>query len=271
MKSSTKKEAYLEGSLMPEAKFLRDIYYLALARYQLASKHAKNKVILDAGCGSGYGSETLVKAGAKKVFGIDLAARSIHYAQAHHSHKNLIFRQGNLSKLDFPDKFFDLICIFEAIEHIKNYQQAVNEFYRVLKPGGLLIISTPNKALYSPGTKKPFYPFHYHEFYLNDFEKMLSKFKIQQILGQYIRGRKLLLYSPWNPKRALRTIFANLPISLKKTITRLYLKSYYWAYKNKFYFPPDIKVSDVYFAKNLSQTREFVAICQKPKEKNGLK
>ncbi len=266
-----KERNYLEGSLMPEAKFLRDIYYLALARYQLACQFAKNKVILDAGCGSGYGSETLAKAGAKKVYGIDLADRSVRYSQAHHSHKNLVFRQGDLSKLDFPDNFFDLVCTFETIEHIKNYEHAVNEFYRVLKPGGLLIISTPNKAIYSPGTKKPFYPFHYHEFYFSDFKKMLSKFKIQQILGQYIRGRKPLLYSRLNPKRALRNIFANMPISFKKVITRLYLKSYYWAYKNKIYSPPDIKVSDVYFAKDLTKTREFVAICQKPKEKNGLK
>ena len=255
---------YLEGSLMPQAKFIQDIYYLALARYQLACQYAQSKVILDAGCGSGYGSEELARAGAKKVYGVDLAADSIDYCQTHHSHPNLIFKQGDLTELDFPDNFFDLICAFETIEHIKDYRKAIAEIYRVLKPGGILIISTPNKAIYSPDTKKPFYPFHYHEFYLEDLKKMLKDFQIQKIWGQYIKGHKMLRYSSWNPKRWIRILFANLPFPMKIFATRLYLKIYFLAFKKGIYRPKEIKPSDVYLSDDLAKTRVFVALCQKP-------
>ena len=171
-----------------------------------------------------------------------------------------------MTRLDFPDNFFDLICAFEVIEHIKDYKKALAEFYRVLKPGGLLLISTPNKAIYSPDSKKPFYPFHFHEFYLEDLKTMLKDFQIQKIWGQYIKGRKMLRYSAWNPKRWIRIIFANLPFPTKVLATRLYLKIYFLAFKKGIYRPKEIKPSDVYLSDNLAQTRVFVAICQKTKE-----
>lgn len=261
-----KQRGYLEGSLMPEAKFLQDIYFLALARYELACRHAQDKVILDVGCGSGYGSEQLSLAGAKKVYGVDLVADSIRYCQTHHARKNIIFKQGDLTRLDFDDNFFDMVCTFETIEHIKDYQKAIGEIYRVLKPGGMLIISTPNKAVYSPDTKKPFYPFHFHEFYLRDLKTMLNSFRIKTIQGQYIKGRKMMLYPRRHPKRMIRIIYANLPFMMKILATRLYLKIYFFLYQKGLYRPKEIKPSDVYLSDDLANTRVFVAVGQKPRE-----
>lgn len=253
----------LEGSIMPKAKFLQDLYLLALARYQLAGKFAKDKTILDIGCGSGYGSQTLIDNGAKKVYGVDLAKDSIDYCKKHHSHRNLTFQQGDITQLVFKDNFFDLICVFETIEHVKDYQKAIQEIYRVLKPGGMLFISTPNKAVYSPDTKKPFYPFHYHEFYLKDLKNMLKPFKVKKIQGQFIKGKKMLQYSPWNPKRWVRIFYANLPFVIKIGVTRSYLKIYHWLYQTKILRPNKIQLSDVYLSDNLTDTRVLVAICEK--------
>ena len=261
----------LEGSIMPQAKFLQDIYGLAISRYQLATKYAQNKIILDAGCGAGYGANILAKSGAKKVYGIDIVAESIQYCQSKYLLKNLIFKRADLTNLDFPNNYFDLVSMFETIEHVKNYSKAIDEIYRVLKPGGLLILSTPNKAVYSPGTFKPFYPFHFYEFYLEDLKKMLADFEVQKILGQYVRGRKLLLYSRWNPKRLIRIIYANLPHTIKIWATRTYLRVFSWLYVKKIYQSAKIKLSDVYFSKNTAKTREFVVICQKPKSLNEKK
>lgn len=257
----------LEGSIMPHAKFMQDLYFYALARYQLASCYVKDKVVLDAGCGAGYGAEALAKAGAKKVFGVDIAPNSIQYCRENYSRQNLTFKIGDAARLDFRDNFFDLIVAFETIEHIKDYRQAISEFYRVLKPGGKLIISTPNKAVYSPGTKKPFYPFHFHEFYLEELQKMLEPFQIEKIQGQYIKGKQMMIYGDWDPRRILRIIFANLPFAIKRAITRLYLRFYFWLYRKKIYKPSKIKISDVYFSDNLGQTRIFVVLCQKPEGK----
>lgn len=268
---SAKEKSYLDGSLMPQAKFLQESYHLALHRYQWASAQAKNKVVLDAGCGSGYGSEQLAKAGAKKVYGVDLAGDSINYCQTHYQNPCLVFARGDLTKLSFGDNFFDLICAFEVIEHIKDYPKALAEFYRVLKPGGILLISTPNKAVYSPDSRRPFYPFHYREFYLADLKEMLKSFEIKKLQGQYIKGRKMMLYGRGNPKRWLRFIFANLPFTLKILATRIYLKIYFYLYRTGLYRPAEIKTEDVYFDDNLTDTRALVAACQKPKGKNEKK
>lgn len=254
---------YLESSLIPaKTKFLHEAQ-ASSARYKLATQYAQDKVILDIGCGAGYGSSKLIRAGAKKVYGVDILANSIEYCLNHHRHPGLFFKQGDITRLDFDDNSFDQICAFEVIEHIKDYQKAVSELHRVLKPGGLLIISTPNKAIYSPDTKKPFHPFHYHEWFLNDFKKILGDFRIQKILGQYFKGSNRLLYPRWSPKRLIRISYANLPSIFKKLIYRWYLKISFCLYRKKIYQPKKIKPSDVYFSKDLSRTRIFVIICQK--------
>ncbi|MFC1656449.1 class I SAM-dependent methyltransferase [Patescibacteria group bacterium] len=268
MKISEKEQSYLEGSLMPEAKFLQESYILALHRYKWVNKFTKNKIILDAGCGSGYGTDMLISGGAKKVYGVDINSKSIEFCKKHYSQKNLVFSEGDLEKLKFPDKFFDCVVAFEVIEHVQNCPKALAEFYRILKPGGVLVFSTPNKKIYSPGTKKPFYPFHYQEFYLEDIKTLLKKFQIQEILGQYIKGKKMLLYPSWHPKRNIRVIYANLPFEIKIVLMRWYLKVYAWIYRTGLY-RTNKQLSDVYFSKNLDTTRIFVVRCTRQKRKNN--
>lgn len=271
MTVSEKEKSYLEGSLMPQAKFLQESYTLAVNRYQWVKRYAKNKVVLDAGCGSGYGADGLIRSGAKKVYGVDINSESIKYCQEHHQQENLEFSIGDLAKLDLPDKSFDLIVAFEVIEHVKDCPKVISEFYRLLKPGGKLILSTPNKKIYSPGTKKSFYPFHWQEFYLEDLKKLLSRFQSLDIFGQFIKGKKMLLYPVWHPKRIIRIIYANLPFIIKIIIMRWYLRTYFWIYRKGIYHPKEIKLSDVYFSKDVNKTRIFVAICQKNKSGKLMK
>lgn len=258
----------LDGSIMPQAEFLQDLYYLALARYDLARKYATNKTVLEVGSGAGYGAAVLATR-AKKVYGIDTCPESIVQSQQKYKQPNLIFRVADVTALDFGANFFDLITAFEVIEHIKDYPQAIKEIYRVLKPGGLLIISTPNKAIYSPGAKKPFYPFHFKEFELNDLRNAFRDFTIVEILGQFIKGKKSLIYSPWNPKRIIRIIFANLPFHVKLLIMKGYLAIFAWLYQSKLLRPQPIKPSDIYFGKNFSQSRSFIIIIRKPRMPKG--
>ncbi len=252
----------LEGSIMPEAKFMRDNYYLALARYQLAADYAPNKVVLEAGSGAGYGAEMLAKV-AKKVYAIDVSKSAVRQSQRKYARKNLKFEIGDITNLNFYDKTFDLIAAFETIEHVKDYNWAISEFRRVLKPGGLLILSTPNKKVYSPGTRKPFYPFHFKEFTLEELKSLLSDFKIKQILGQFIRGRSLLVYKPWNPKRIIRIIFANLPVWLKILIMKLYLNLSYRLYRIGFLRLPEVKLEDIYFNREVFKARSLIIVAQK--------
>lgn len=261
---SSKKTWYLEGSLMPQAMFLGEVFAYHSSRYKFAGKFVKNKIVLDAGSGSGFGSKKLLKAGAKKVYGIDISPDSIKYCQNKYQDKRLIFKRQSLANLDFPDNFFDLVVAFEVIEHIDKHEKALDEIFRVLKPGGILFISTPNKSIYSPDTEKPFYPFHKREFFLKDFLKILKKFKINKILGQYLIGKRYL-YPKWHPKRWIRIIYANLPFWLKRQIVKLVLSFGFIATQLKIFRPKRINQKNICFSKDLDKARVFLAVCQKPK------
>ena len=67
--------------------------------------------------------------------------------------------QGDLRSLEQPDGSFDLIVCFEVIEHVEDPQEIVDELARVLGPGGVLLVSSPNREVYPEGN-----PHHHHEF-----------------------------------------------------------------------------------------------------------
>lgn len=153
-------------------------------RYLLARKYLKAKYkILDASCGSGYGTEILAR-GLNHVIGVDISQEAIEYAKKHHNKENIEYRLADLEQpLDFPPKTFDAVISFETLEHIENRQLLLREFQRVLKNGGFLIISTPNKELTSKiGAENPY---HKKELYKKEFIGSVSKFfKIRELWGQ---------------------------------------------------------------------------------------
>lgn len=100
--------------------------------------------ILDAGCGEGQLLERISKLKYKNLYGADVTKVALEDARK--KVKAKLFLQ-NLNKMSFPDKFFDVVICTEVIEHIPDYKKALNEFKRVLKKKGLLIISFPNEPL----------------------------------------------------------------------------------------------------------------------------
>ncbi|MFF2912166.1 class I SAM-dependent methyltransferase [Paenibacillus sp. NPDC057934] len=155
-------------------------------RYKAISSSLKNMKVLDAGCGTGYGS-LLMSQYALNVTGIDISDETIEWCNSHYeAQKNLNFIQASLDSLPFNDSEFDCIVIFEVIEHVnKEIQNSfLKEAKRVLKPNGILIISTPNKSVY---TDKSGYhnPFHISEFYIDDFKSFLKQeFKNVKLYNQ---------------------------------------------------------------------------------------
>jgi SAM-dependent methyltransferase len=71
--------------------------------------------------------------------------------------------QGNLAELPLPDGSVDIVVNFQVIEHLWDQAQFIAECARVLRPGGLLMISTPNRITFSPGRDTPINPFHTRE------------------------------------------------------------------------------------------------------------
>ncbi|MEM4188840.1 MAG: class I SAM-dependent methyltransferase, partial [Candidatus Hadarchaeum sp.] len=137
--------------------------------------------VLDAACGTGYGSAMLATEGrAARVIGLDISREAIVEASGKYGQiPNLEFMLGSVEDLPFPDDSFDLYTSFETIEHVPNPRKLLAEAVRVLKPGGILLISTPNRTLTNPGKTlgdRPFNRFHLREWSMAEFANLLREF-----------------------------------------------------------------------------------------------
>lgn len=139
-------------------------------RYLSVAKLVKDKTVLDAASGEGYGSSLLAQK-ANQVYGLDIDEDTVERAKKkYESFRNLCFQQGSIAQLPFEDNSIDIVVSFETIEHVSEELQwkYLAEIRRVLKSDGFLIMSTPNKKIYSD--KHDYHnKFHVKEFYRQDF------------------------------------------------------------------------------------------------------
>ena len=156
--------------MIPEHHKGRNIYGTHLGRYMAGCDLVKNKVILDIACGSGYGSK-LMSATAKKVYAVDVDKDTIRYAKDNYAAKNIEYIVGDGAKIPLDDNSVDLVVSYETIEHIEAYKEFLREVKRVLKPKGLLMLSTPNDKEYSKGNH-----FHYFEFTHKQLQAAVGEF-----------------------------------------------------------------------------------------------
>ena len=140
-----------------------------LARYRWASPIALGRRVLDAGCGTAYGSMLLAEAGASEVVGMDRAPEVLDSVRAEMP-DTVVLEEGDVTSLPYEDGRFDLVVCFEVIEHLDDPSRALDEFRRVLSPEGILAVSSPNRDVYPPGN-----PHHVHEFTPPELEGELSR------------------------------------------------------------------------------------------------
>jgi SAM-dependent methyltransferase len=150
-----------------------DLWNEHTARYAFAARLAAEKRVLDAGCGTGYGSSALAQT-ARTVTGLDVAPEAVAFACQHYAAPNVRFLQASCSAMPFAGAGFDLVVAFEVIEHLAEWQEFLQEGLRVLAPGGLFVVSTPNRDYYAESRRfSGPNPFHAHEFDLEEFAREL--------------------------------------------------------------------------------------------------
>jgi len=144
-----------------------------LHRYAIAMEYVKSKTVLDIACGEGYGSNLLAK-DARDVTGVDIDSKTVSDASKKYQKHNLKFVQGKVEEMPVADNSFDVVVSFETLEHSNDHEKIFGEIKRVLKPGGLLIISTPEKKNYSdqPGGQNPY---HLQEVYKHEFIELVKR------------------------------------------------------------------------------------------------
>lgn len=140
-----------------------------LARYHWAAALADGRRVLDAGCGTAYGSAILANAGAKEVVGVDVAAEVLA-AVAPQMPDRVHLQEADVIHLPFEDGSFDFVVCFEVIEHVEATDAVLDELGRVLRDDGVLAISSPNRDAYLPGN-----PHHVREFVPDELEAALAK------------------------------------------------------------------------------------------------
>jgi len=151
-----------------------DLWAEHIARYAFAARLAAGKRVLDLGCGTGYGTAELANRATEAV-GVDVAPEAIEYASQHY--RTAHFVQVTATDLPFDDGAFDLVTSFELIEHLTDWRSLLVQARRVLHPGGMFVVSTPNKLYYAEarGASGP-NPFHAHEFEYAEFEAGMREF-----------------------------------------------------------------------------------------------
>ena len=156
--------------MVPEISGL-STFWEHVYRYAFACRFVKGKRVLDIACGEGYGTVALQKAGAAHVIGVDISEAVCLHARSKYG---LDARLGRAEQIPLADESVDVIVSFETIEHVPDISRFLDECVRILVPGGRLIISTPNKAIYNSvrgGTQNPY---HCSEMTPEEFASALS-------------------------------------------------------------------------------------------------
>jgi 2-polyprenyl-3-methyl-5-hydroxy-6-metoxy-1,4-benzoquinol methylase/glycosyltransferase involved in cell wall biosynthesis len=158
--------------------------YEHFPRYALACRFATDLKVLDFGCGTGYGTAILA-AHADSAVGVDIDASALEWAGRCHRLPNLSFQRSVDFLACYVDQTFDMVTCFEMIEHVSEADQdrTIQALARVLRPEGLLFISTPNPEITSLYGANPY---HLRERNREEFLELLSaSFKSVQLLDQY--------------------------------------------------------------------------------------
>jgi SAM-dependent methyltransferase len=172
-----------QGANVVDAGTLSPYWGEHAARYVFALPLVEQKAVLDIACGTGYGVG-LLRTRAAFVAGVDIDPQAVGEARVECG-GNAAVLLGNGTGLPFADGSFDVVTSFETLEHLHERTAFVGELHRVLRPGGRLILSTPNAAYTMPVNGKPTNQFHIFEYTADELREELERsFKLEQFLGQ---------------------------------------------------------------------------------------
>ena len=216
---------YTGERIIPEENFCSqetNIYKEHIARYLFSSKYTNGKKVLDIACGVGYGCKILSEKGARNVTGCDISIESINYAKEHYSGEGIRFQVNDIKKVNFSDEEFDCIVSFETLEHVKDQEIVITELKRVLKKGGILIISTPNLESRT-NDEEDTNRFHEKELTVEEFKEMIrKKFPKYELFSQR------LITDVSTVKKIFRNmVLKGMKLDTKKTYAKIFPQKFY--------------------------------------------
>ncbi|MHB8571659.1 MAG: class I SAM-dependent methyltransferase [Candidatus Dormibacteria bacterium] len=145
---------------LPEWSYMFQVHLWGYRRFLEMSSPAWE--VLDLGSGEGYGAD-LVAARCARCTGIDYSADAVMHARHRYHRDNLSFQVGDATRLPFDNASFDAVASLQVIEHLQDTSGYLSEVARVLRPGGLFFVTTPNRLVLSPEVLD-------NEFHFRDFD-----------------------------------------------------------------------------------------------------
>lgn len=271
-------EMPVTGERVVEAEYKKTeagyaIYLMHQASYVLAEKWIQGKAVLDYGCGSGYGAAKLAER-AFSVCAVDVSEEAISYARKHYAKPNLSFERIQ-PELDLPysSNQFDVVTSFQVIEHVSDDAHYIREVYRILKPGGVFLIITPDRTHRLFPLQAPWNRWHIREYSPKSLSRLIDPvFSESKRLAMGAKGRiseiELERYKAlkWITLPVTLPIF---PFSVRAMLLGL-LASVQSLARNKDEGDPGfdaeasvMKVEDVYFSESVEDSLNIVFICRK--------
>ena len=162
-----------------DASFNNVTYQRCQFAYEYAQPYIQGKKVLDVGCGLAFGTSYMANH-ASEITGMDYDAITIRANRKNYqSQRNIAFIEGRIPPLNFPDETFEVITSFQFIEHIHKRKEFIKEAHRVLKKGGVLLLSTPNSKMSLARN-----PFHVHEYTFKEMKnEVTSIFRDFDLVG----------------------------------------------------------------------------------------
>ncbi len=140
--------------------------------------------VLEAGCGEGYGAD-LIASVARRVVAVDYDAATVAHVRDRYPRVEVM--AANLAAVPMPDASVDVVVNFQVIEHLWDQPQFITECLRLVRPGGLLLMSTPNRITFTPGSDTPVNPFHTRELNAAELRELLETggFRVRSMSGVF--------------------------------------------------------------------------------------
>jgi SAM-dependent methyltransferase len=230
------------------------------SRYAYAAGHVRGARVLDVASGTGFGARMLADAGASYTVGCDLSVEALHQSRVEFGGERLAFVPADATVLPFRDEAFDVVVSFETIEHLVERDRFVGELRRVLKPGGMLFLSTPNHAITRAYARNPF---HLHEYMRDELADLLRRsFASVTLFGQDLSARYRV--APFLPGHDTPHSFADrvrlltwkicnrLPFAVKQSLSAALL--------GRSFYPSS---SDYVFGSDFSRAHVLLAVCRR--------
>lgn len=200
------------------------IAYEHVHRYLFARRWARGRRVLDVATGSGYGARLLAES-ARSVCAIEIDAVAVAAARDAFGVPNLSFARADAARLPIVSASIDLVVALEILEHVPagaSQEALVAEVARVVRPGGVALLSTPDRATYSDARRYR-NPFHTRELYRHELEALLgSHFRFVELFRQQVRAGSLIVSERSDGAREGEIVSERAPVAERSEGPALY-------------------------------------------------